>query len=72
MPALNGQSKGYFIATMEEFQEEDRTNDIYWRMRDIAKELTEEEIEELANYYTAAAPDDEEDEDEDEDTEDKE
>ena len=56
MPALVGQRKGYFITTMEEFAEDDRTNDIYWRMRDIAKELTEEEIEELANYYSAKDP----------------
>ncbi|MCK4707406.1 MAG: cytochrome c4 [Gammaproteobacteria bacterium] len=58
MPALNGQSKGYFVTTMEEFQEDDRTNDIYWRMRDIAKELTEDEIELLANYYSAVFEDD--------------
>ncbi len=56
MPALNGQRIGYFIATMEEFQGDDRSNDIYWRMRDIAKELTEDEIEELANYYSAVDP----------------
>lgn len=56
MPPLNGQRKGYFITTMEEFQEEDRTNDIYWRMRDIAKQLTEEEIEQLASYYSAVDP----------------
>lgn len=68
MPALNGQSKGYFVATMEEFQEEDRTNDIYWRMRDIAKELTEDEIELLADYYTMVEPE-EDDEEEDKDEE---
>jgi cytochrome c553 len=60
MPALIGQRKGYFVTAMEEFQEEDRENDIYWRMRDIARELTEDEIEELANYYAAADPEDEE------------
>lgn len=68
MPALNGQRKGYFVTTLEEFQEDDRSNDIYWRMRDIAKELTEEEIELLANYYSAVDPvDTEEDEDEEKD-----
>lgn len=60
MPALNGQRSGYFITAMEEFKEEDRTNDIYWRMRDIAKELTDEEIEELASYYSAVPLEDEE------------
>lgn len=64
MPTLNGQRKGYFVATMEEFQEDDRTNDIYWRMRDIAKELTEEEIELLANYYSAVDPEEDEEKDE--------
>jgi len=53
MPALNGQRPGYFTTAMEEFREDDRTNDIYSRMRDSAKELTDEEIEELASYYSA-------------------
>ena len=56
MPALVGQRKGYFILALEEFKEEDRTNDIYWRMRDVSKQLTEEEIEALAEYYSSADP----------------
>lgn len=56
MPPLVGQRKGYFVTSMEEFKEEDRTNDIYSRMRSIAKELTEEEIEQLALYYSAVDP----------------
>ncbi len=60
MPPLTGQRKGYFITAMEEFAEEDRANDIYWRMRDIAKLLTEEEIEALAAYYASADPVEEE------------
>ncbi len=60
MPYIAGQRRGYFITAMEEFAEEDRANDIYWRMRDIAKELTEEEIEALANYYGAPDPVEEE------------
>ncbi len=62
MPSLVGQRKGYFVTTIEEFQEDERSNDIYWRMRDIAKELTEEEIEQLANYYSAQDPAEEDDE----------
>jgi len=58
MPGLVGQRKGYFISTIGDFKEGDRSNDIYWRMRDIAKELTDEEIEQLANYYSAVDPDD--------------
>lgn len=60
MPYISGQRKGYFVTAMEEFKEEDRENDIYWRMRDIAKQLTDEEIEELANYYASADPVEEE------------
>jgi len=56
MPYISGQRRGYFVLAMEEFAGEDRANDIYWRMRDIAKELTDEEIEELANYYGAPDP----------------
>ena len=65
MPSLVGQRLGYFVTAMEEFQEEDRTNDIYSRMRSIATELTEEEIEQLALYYSAPDPEEEEDSEED-------
>ncbi len=62
MPKLIGQRKGYFASTISEFKEGDRGNDIYSRMREIAKELTDEEIDQLANYYSAIdPPDDEED-----------
>jgi len=53
---LNGMSRGYFVTTLTEFKEEDRTNDIYSRMRDIAEPLTEVEIEALADFYSAAPP----------------
>jgi cytochrome c553 len=55
-PALTGQHQEYFIYTMTEFQEGDRTNDIYARMRSVAELLTGEEIEALAAYYGAAVP----------------
>jgi len=55
-PALAGQYPEYFITTMTEFREGDRTNDIYSRMRTIAESLTEAEIEGLAAYYGAAVP----------------
>lgn len=54
--ALVGPSLGYFTTTMEEFKEGDRTNDIYSRMRLIAEQLTDDEIEALANYYAAEPP----------------
>jgi len=57
-PMIAGQNRDYFIATMVEFQDEDRANDIYSRMRDIAEKLSEAEIEALATFYsTAIIPD---------------
>lgn len=53
-PALTGQNRDSFIEMMEAFKEGDRTNDIYSRMRLVAKELTTKEIETLADYYSAA------------------
>jgi len=55
-PPLTGQYPEYFVTTMTEFKEGDRTNDIYGRMRTTAEALTEEEIEALAAYYSAALP----------------
>jgi cytochrome c553 len=52
-PAIAGQNRDYFVATLTEFQEESRENDVYSRMRLIASALTEEEIEALAEYYAA-------------------
>jgi cytochrome c553 len=37
---------------MTAFQDGDRENDEYGRMRFIASQLTEEEIEQLAGYYS--------------------
>ncbi|BBB22543.1 cytochrome c class I [Abyssogena phaseoliformis symbiont OG214] len=51
--AITGQNKDAFIEMMEAFKESDRTNDIYSRMRLIAKVLTTKEIQALADYYSA-------------------
>ena len=59
-PALAGQYPDYLVYTLTEFREDDRTNDIYSRMRHIAQALTEEEIEALAGYYGTAVPEEEE------------
>ena len=59
-PALAGQYPEYLVYTLTEFKEEDRTNDIYSRMRHIAAALTEEEIEALAGYYATSVPEEEE------------
>jgi cytochrome c553 len=51
IPALAGQSAQYTSATLNAFKTGNRHNDIYSRMRLIAKSLTDHEIEELGSYY---------------------
>ena len=58
-PALAGQHRNYLVDSMTEFQEEDRENDIYGRMRDVSSRLTEAEIEALADYYSVYLPEEE-------------
>lgn len=53
VPSLAGQNTSYFKLAMTEYQADERENDIYSRMRFIAKRLTEREINELADYYAA-------------------
>ncbi len=59
-PLLTGQHKQYLIDSMTEFKDEDRENDVYGRMRDVSRALTEAEIEMLADYYAAFVPEEEE------------
>jgi cytochrome c553 len=63
VPALSGQKIDHFVETMTAFQEGDRENDEYGRMRFIASQLSEKEIQTIATYYAAKrspeqAPDD--------------
>ncbi|MBS3799860.1 MAG: c-type cytochrome [Thioalkalivibrio sp.] len=51
IPALAGQRPEYFRKTMQEYKDGTRRNDVYSRMRVIARTLTDDEIAELANYY---------------------
>jgi len=51
VPALAGQNARYFIDTMKAYKRGKRKNDIYSRMRIIALSLTDDEIEQLAEYY---------------------
>ncbi len=53
VPSLLGQNVKYFVDTMKDYAKEKRSNDVYGRMRSIAKELTRDEIEELAVYYAS-------------------
>jgi cytochrome c553 len=51
VPAIAGQNVKYFVNTMKDYAKGKRANDVYSRMRIIAKSLTREEIDELAVYY---------------------
>lgn len=51
VPSIAGQNVKYFVNTMKDYAKGKRKNDIYSRMRIIAKALTREEIKELAVYY---------------------
>jgi cytochrome c553 len=51
IPALAGQQAAYFAATLIAYKNGERHNDIYSRMRIISQQLSETEIQELAQYY---------------------
>lgn len=61
VPALRGQKRQHLIDTLGEFQSEDRENDHFGRMRFIAGQLDDDEIEAVAAWY-AATPSEDEDE----------
>jgi cytochrome c553 len=50
-PALAGQQAEYTEATLLEYKNGTRHNDLYSRMRVIAKQLSDAEIKQLAKYY---------------------
>ncbi len=53
VPALAGQSAQYFNVTMQAYKSGERANDLYNRMRLISQSLTDDEINALADYYSA-------------------
>lgn len=53
IPSLAGQQADYFERTLHAYQDGTRQNDIYSRMRLIARQLNEYEIKSLADYYQA-------------------
>lgn len=53
VPLLDGQAKAYLEQTMKDYKTETRANDVYSVMRLIAKELTDQEIAQTADYYTS-------------------
>jgi len=52
IPELAGQQAVYFRNTMQEYKSGARHDDIYSRMRDISKTLTDTEINALAQYFS--------------------
>jgi cytochrome c553 len=51
IPSLAGQQADYFERTLMQYRSGERHNDIYSRMRLIARQLSEAEIKVLAAYY---------------------
>jgi cytochrome c553 len=56
-PWLEGQSEAYLKAQLEAFASGQRTNDISQQMRNIARALTPQEIDQAAAYYASQPPD---------------
>jgi len=52
-PWLEGQSAAYIKSQLEGFASNERRNDISQQMRNIARRMTPEEIEEAAQYYAS-------------------
>ena len=52
-PWLGGQSAVYIKAQLQAFAAGTRRNDISQQMRNIARQMTAEEIDQVARYYEA-------------------
>lgn len=50
-PTLTGQNREYMAAQLNAYAAGSRKNDVYGRMREIARRLTPEEREQLARYF---------------------
>ena len=50
-PALAGQNREYMAAQLNAYANGTRKNDVYGRMRNISRQLTPEEREQLARYF---------------------
>jgi cytochrome c553 len=55
-PWLEGQSEAYMKAQLQAFASAQRTNDINQQMRNIARAMTPQEIDEAAAYYASQPP----------------
>ncbi|MFK4558600.1 cytochrome c553 [Bradyrhizobium ottawaense] len=56
-PWLEGQSEAYMKAQLHAFASGERRNDISQQMRNIARGMTPQEIEQAAAYYASQPPD---------------
>lgn len=52
-PIIGGQHRDYIIKELKDFREGKRTNDPAGMMSDVAKKLSDQEIEAVANYLSA-------------------
>ncbi len=55
-PVIGGQHRDYLIKNLKDFREGRRTNDPAGMMMDIAKKLTDKEIEAVATYLSVQLP----------------
>jgi cytochrome c553 len=55
-PWLEGQSEAYMKAQLQSFASARRTNDISQQMRNIARVMTAEEMQQAADYYASQPP----------------
>lgn len=53
IPAIRGLAEGYLLTTLKAYQDGSRHNDLYGRMRSLVKDMTTEELSELARYYSS-------------------
>jgi cytochrome c553 len=53
-PILTGQMRQYLEASMQQFKQADRSNDLFERMQSVSHKLTDDEIKRLSRYYGAA------------------
>jgi cytochrome c553 len=55
-PILRGQMRQYLEASMQQFKDADRSNDLFERMQSVSHKLSGDEITRLSRYYGAVAP----------------
>lgn len=55
-PSLAGQTPDYFVRTMQAYKHKHRSNDINEGMAQFAYDLTDAEIQALADYYASLKP----------------